>query len=813
MHRVAWMVRLAIVACLAAALSGALCAQEPAAAEDSPQSPEGLEFFEKRIRPALAQHCYECHSAQSDRPEGGLLLDSASAIRQGGDSGPVVKPGDAGASPLIHAISYSGDFYDMPPTGKLPQRVIASFRTWIELGAPLPIEEGPAVVRPQQTVDVEAGRKFWSFQPLARVPLPGQLSQSDWPRKRIDHFVLAKLDQQGFVPAPEADRRTWARRVSLDLTGLPPSYEQVQNFIRDPAPDAYERYVERLLALPAYGERWARHWLDVARYAEDNPTGESTCKPPRHPHPYRDWVIRAIAEDMPYDEFVRRQLAADLMPELPPSEIAATGLLGLSPVYHKEPKLARDVIATIVADEWDERLDTITRGLLGLTVACARCHNHKFDPISSADYYALAGVMASTQPVEWPLVKTNAAAATALTDTYLAEVDTQLKLAYARTMKKTAAEKDQPTEPFEPAIADLDQQLEELKSRQLFAGPIANAVRDAGVWVNGDDPDWTSLDFRPGVPRDVPIFRRGSVTNPGEIVPRRFIEVLSSGTPQPFQHGSGRLELADAIVTDAAPLAARVIVNRVWGWHFGRGLVTTPSNFGQLGDRPSHPQLLDDLAARFGATGWSLKWLHREVVLSSTYRQASMLAPEQSSQAAEFHRRDPANEYLWRMHRRRMEAECWRDTVLAISGQLDRRMEGPSADLDHASNRRRTIYGTVSRQKPADVLRLFDFPDAKRHSDRRIPTITPLQELYVLNSRFVRDHAQAIADDVAAQSREDPQSTVRLLFERILQRHPSDEELASALAVVTSPSGEIRTEQWTTLAHGLLASSEFLFVD
>lgn len=780
--------------------------QEASGDRKSAADQAGLEFFEKKIRPVLVEHCYVCHSTGAKKLKGGLRLDIPEGIRSGGDSGPVVITGKPAESRLIAAMEYAGSVSEMPPKGKLPERVIADFRKWVELGVPLPAATGGAQPQPlpQRSIDMEQGRRFWSFQPLRRQA-PPLTSDPAWPLKRIDHFVLRKLDEHAMRPAAAADRRTWIRRAYFDLTGLPPTYAETEAFAADSAPDAFERVVERLLASPHYGERWGRHWLDVARYAEDNPTSESTCKAPRFPYRYRDWVVRALNEDLPFREQVRRQLAADLI-GVPPSEIAALGFLGLSPVYHKEPKLSKDVISVIVADEWDERLDTITRGFLGVTVACARCHDHKFDPIRTEDYYALAGVMASTQLVEWPLVETSRDEASALTDVQLQIVDDTLRLDYAEKMTDTARVRGEDDQPFEQAANLYEARLAHLKQTKLFDGPIATAVRDAGLWINGDDPAWTLLDFQPGRARDLPVFIRGSPLNPGKVVPRRFLEVLSPVGIHPFTDGSGRRELAECLVNEAAPLTARVIVNRVWGWHFGQPLVRTPSNFGQLGDRPSHPELLDDLAARFIENGWSLKWLHREIVLSATWRQAS-------THHAAYQETDPDNRLLWRMNRRRLEAEAWRDAVLATTGVLDSAMGGPSADLDKPETRRRTLYGTVSRQKAADLFRLFDFPDAKAHSEQRLLTTTPLQHLYLLNSPFLQQQAAALAANATADCGQEPAVVVHTLFRAVLLRNATGEELTAALELVNGEGGHPSPQSWTSLAHGLLASNEFLFID
>jgi hypothetical protein len=606
-------------------------------------------------------------------------------------------------------------------------------------------------------------------------------------------------------PSPEADRRTLIRRVTFDLTGLSPTPAEVEAFLSDTATDAYERLVDRLLSSPRHGERWGRFWLDVARYAEDNPTGEATNKAPRNPHAYRDWVIRALNDDLPYDEFVRRQLAADLMPNLPRSELAALGFIGLAPVYHKEPKLSAEVIATIVADEWDERVDTITRGFLGLTVACARCHDHKFDPIGTADYYALAGVMASTQLVERPLVPADPAAEEALAGLRTELVDLELRLGYAREMRATAVKQKEDGSKYDRPIEELEARIKALNATKPFDGPTAPAVRDAGLWVDGSDPSWTALDYRPGIARDLPVFLRGNAANHGPIVPRRFLAVLSPGEPRGFREGSGRKELADGIVGEAASLSGRVIVNRVWGWHFGRPLVMTPSNFGKLGEPPSHPELLDDLTARFIAGGWSLKALHREIVLSSTYRQSSR--GDASARST-----DPENRWLGRANRRRLDVEGWRDAILQVSGALDPTMGGPSGSLEDTGFLRRTVYGKVSRQRVADVLRVFDFPDANRHGEGRDATTTPLQQLYFLNSPFLLAHSASWAGRTFDRQPA-PEEFVAALYRNALLRDPGADEIGRALRLVESEGGPESREAWAVLAQALLISNEFLFVD
>ncbi len=754
---------------------------------------DGLDFFEKKVRPVLAEHCYSCHSTASKKSKGGLKLDATDAIRAGGDSGPVVTAKDE-KSLLLLVVTHAADVPAMPPEKKLTDAVIADLKKWVAMGAPLP---AGTPVKPANDA-----RKHWAFQPVAERTAP-KVSDPKWPVTKADAFILHKLDEQKLKPAAAADRRTLARRVYFDVIGLSPTVEQVEAFAADTRPDAYERLVDELLASPRFGEQWARYWFDVARYAEDNSTGESTCKPPRNPHHYRDWVIAALNAGVPFDQFVRLQLAADLQPDPKPTDLAALGFLGLSPVYHKEPKLSKDVIAAFVADEWDERVDVITRGFLGLTVACARCHDHKFDPISAKDYYAIAGVMANTQLAERAIKPEPGTDPFALNAVRVELLDATLRAGYAKEMRDTAKKENRDTRSFDQQAKALDAKVEELKAREkkLDAGPLANVVRDAGTRVNGDDPAWTLIDYKPGEYVDLPVFVRGDPTRPGVVVPRRFLSALSPGEPKPFTDGSGRRELADAIVTDAAGLTARVFVNRTWGWVFGRPLVTTPSNFGLLGDRPTHLALLDDLSARFVANKWSVKWLVKELVLSAAYRQSSHSDTPPTA--------DPDNRWLWRGPRKRLELEQWRDAMLQVSGQLDLSGGGPSDNLDSPRSVRRTVYGKVSRDKPADIHRLFDLPDPKGHGEKREATTTPVQQLYFLNSPFVRQAAGALAKAAAGKSAEEGTT---VLFRKVYLRDPTTEEVAVAAKLIR-PAKDGDRPAWELLAQALLASNEFLFSD
>jgi hypothetical protein len=819
------------------------------------------ELFEKEIRPVLVERCYGCHSSKLKSPMGGLVLDTKAGMKAGGNGGPVIVPGDPKSSRLLRALSYSDTELRMPPTGKLPDSQIAAFESWITAGAVDPREDAPAagaaVSTAKKGMDIETGRKWWSFQPatpMARPKVRNAAFARQWTKEKIDWFILAQLEKNKLKPSPAADKATLMERATIDLTGLRPTYEEVQAFVADKAPNAYEKLIDRLLASRHYGERWGRYWLDVARYGEDNPTSEATN--PSYPFAwrYRDWVIDAVNRDVPYDQFVKLQLAADQMPNVPHSDLQALGYVGAAPVYHTDLRLSRDVIETLFTDDWDERVDALGRGILGLSVGCARCHDHKFDPILSKDYYALAGVFASTVAAPRPLADVDRETETQFMYTsqrlfylsYLAnlmnnepgtkpEEAAKKAVAFAKQMEEVrdsmAFLKDSHPEMwdylnslakaprFKPAAAAAVTIAPDPASKPMPPAPMPNgggrgnrrprnpasdlpfsqSVFDAGVWINGSDPDLTTIDIKPGVPRDMNILPHANVASPGPIVPRQFLTVLSKGDST-FKQGSGRLELANRIFSDAAPLAARVIVNRVWAWHFGKPLVGTPSDFGTQGEKPTHPELLDDLTARFMANGWSLKWLHREIMLSATYRQASH--PRADGDAA-----DPTNKLLWRMNPRRLDVEAYRDSLLEITDSLDDKPAPLSDDLDAADNHRRTVYGRVSRGKLNTVLALYDFPDPTMTAPQRDLTTSPLQQLFVMNSPFMKERAEDLVKAVDKDTRDAAEDAARVrdMYRRVLDRDPSPKELDLALSYI---GGGAKLEEY---AQALLATNEVIF--
>ncbi len=1182
-------------------------AAAPIAVDDG-LNPEQTEFFESKIRPVLAAHCYECHSGETAIPKGGLRLDLRETVLAGGDSGPAVTAGQPAESPLLQALRYEN--FEMPPKGKLPDTVIADFERWIQMGAPDPRTE--VATMKVTGINYQKALEFWAFKPPVRVPLPDVVN-SAWARSDIDHFVLSQLEKQGLKPAIEADRRTLIRRLYFDLVGLPPEPAAIDTFVNDTSGDAYEKVIDGLLASSHYGERWGRYWLDLARFAEDQ---AHTFQARMYPqgYLYRDWVVRALNDDMPYDQFLRLQIAGDQI-DLPESHRhrAALGLFALGPVYYQdngEQEKAQ-------ADEWDDRIDTLMRGTQAMTVSCARCHDHKFDPISTADYYALAGIFASSEYREMPAVPEETVAARGLADRAVQakqlEIDTLFATqAPAARQKLTSSipvymqaawtaiqskdsDKRKVTEKIasdnklnhellqrwvawlsadagagagangnerryltewnafrksysegssraddassqvnqiaerlrtqaesllpqreslrkqfgdnfafvaaedrmvvEPGVLPLGNLFDDKKGGLLTSalasdpfrstatsaslgvdrvlhgwggtaeiaagvrfdfqsigsdsrrhgdvtndgwsseggiqtlgqrcsaslgrteqgiGMHANAlitfdvdeIRRSGLMpasqpmtfrvdragINDDSlgsgssvhiavvvskpqskpsefdsiiaayldgepaeieendavysfagemppaivPDGRFVSFEVSIPpearsitiattgaqisetentissdhavlsnarltwdvsaeefarsetvqpldslseserqllqadalflselfddrgvlglapdqiepllegetatslaqmktrreelrkeaaaisvpmahalaegtfRDVRIYLAGDSKKKGDVAPRAFPAIFTSGERQPFQpSGSGRRELADAIASPGNPLTARVIANRVWAGHFGFGLVRTLSNFGQLGERPSHPELLDSLALSLIESGWSLKALHRQILLSATYRQSS--SGNEANQTV-----DPENRLLWKMNRRRLEVEPWRDAVLSVSGRLNREIGGASSELN-GQHERRTLYGYVSRHRLNDLLRLFDFPDPNITAGERSVTTVPLQQLFVLNSDFIIVQAKALAAKLSREAKSDA-DRINLLFQLLYGRLPTDEDHKVSVAFLQEPSAEAGDslsplEQYCL---AMLGTNEFAYVD
>ncbi len=617
----------------------------------------------------------------------------------------------------------------------------------------------------------------WSFAPLKRVA-PPKVKDAAWPKTRIDYFILAKMEAAGMKPTPRAEDRVLQRRLAFDLTGLPPSDSSDMS----DWPDA----VRKMLTNPHYGERWARHWLDLARYVDQTPDWLDSTK---YSYLYRDWVVQALNEDMPYDRFVVRQLATDFLPECGPQDRVALGFIGLSPTYFKELQLPPEIIKTTVADEWEEHVDAIGRTFLGLTLACARCHDHKSDPITAQDYYALAGVFASVKLSELPT----------MSDEFWKPVE-KARVAVASLEKQIKELAKKKPKDLKEQTAVMQAKIDAIKTgTPHYNMQMANAVEEAALFVVKKEKEHgTKLDYKMGMARDLELMKRGNPNDLGESVPRRFLSAFPSktGLPRKFTSGSGRLELAQAIVEDAAPLSARVIVNRVWKHHFGRGLVDTPSEFGNLGEAPTHPELLDDLAGRFLEHGWSLKWLHREILNSATWQQSSV--------AAESEKFDPENKLYGRMLRRRLDWEAWRDAILSATGQLDLKMGGPAASISDAKNLRRSLYGASDRQDMDPMLRIHDVPDPGAHNPWRTETITPLQGLFALNSPFMLEQGAILGRWAMNRSSDE-------VYARLFGRQPTPREAAVAKAFVSGR--ETDAAMWSQYAQALLAGNEMLFVD
>jgi len=834
---------------LIAAARGALAAGE---------DPKGVEFFEKNIRPVLVAQCYQCHSASAKEIKGELRLDTREGLRKGGESGLAIVPGKPEESLLLKALKYE-DGLEMPPNGKLPDNVIANFEKWIAMGAPDP--RRPNVSTVGSKISIVEARKFWSFQPPKLVPPPA-VKNSAWPRSEIDRYLLAAMEAKGVVPVADADRRTLIRRVYFDLIGLPPPPEEIESFVQDPDPKALEKLIDRLLALPQFGERWGRHWLDVARY------GESTSKERNLPYPYawryRDYVYDSFAQDKPYDQFIREQIAGDLLPAKNAQQrneyLTATGFLAIGPKSLNTRN--REQYRMDVADE---QLDVATRAVLALSVACARCHDHKFDPIPTADYYAMVGIFRSTEVLAGVspgnnrtgydgelgrLVSTSSGSSgprsglSAAERKQLAQLKVELEKSRqelqelraaarqnaaskgeaSKAGKKAKANQLPPKQQQEAKrlvqhVAELQRQIEALESKSASSssgsgseGEPVMAVRDAAV------------------PEDCRIHIRGEVTELGDVVPRGYVRVLTyPQSPEVNPKQSGRLQLAMWMTSRQNPLTARVMVNRIWYHLFGRGIVPTVDNFGALGEPPSHPELLDYLALSFMEQGWSVKKMIRQIMLTRAYQLSS--AHHEGN-----YQKDPDNTLVWRMNRRRLEAEAIRDAILAVGGNLDlARPQGSvvqeisgeigrraKTDVLFRETRYRSAYLPVVRGLMPELLNLFDGADPELVTGQRDVTTVAPQALYLMNAPLVLEQSEAAARRILSDSRlTDDRARLNHAFLRILGRPPTPQQADDALAFVadfaqTMPPGtsseQRRVEAWASLCQALIASAEFRYV-
>jgi Protein of unknown function (DUF1553)/Protein of unknown function (DUF1549)/Planctomycete cytochrome C len=763
--------------------------------------PEHIEFFETKIRPVLVEHCYECHAAESKIIQAGLRLDHRQGVLKGGDNGAAILPPNVEQSLMVKALKYDG--IEMPPKGRLPESVVRDFETWIRLGAPDP--RGADDTSIARKIDVESGRKFWAFQPVVDPPLPS-VNNQQWPIDPLDQFILARLEKEALHPVGDADRYTWLRRVSLDLTGLPPTLADINAFVRDNSPRACETVVDRLLSSRAYGERWARHWLDLTGYADMMGTSNNVFA--EHSWRYRDYLIEAFHQDKPFDRFVREQVAGDLLPAASSEEqaenITATGFLMVGDVEIVEPDKAK-----MEADHIDTQVSKIGMAFLGMTLGCVRCHDHKFDPIAVTDYYGIAGILRSSPSTHkipfgvWSL----------LNSTELPETADQLasrkKIEVEHADKLTAMKAEQVI--LEAEKKSVGQELADLekiaaKATQLDGSQVALQLDTPSGPESQNDTSAVSVKSKESLikrrdeiteqlkklapaiqhaeffaskaprafamhdgeqPSDMPIYIRGNPYAPGAMVPRGAIQVASwEKFPELPAGQSGRLQLADWLADERNPLTPRVAVNRIWQKLIGEGLVRSVDYFGSRGEVPTHPELLDHLATRLMKYHWSQKQLIRHIVLSRTYRMST-------SNVTAAMQVDPDNRLLWRMHRQRLDAEALRDGLLAVSGELQPSNGGPALVLEEVENCgelrqsgvnppnythrkaratqefQRTIYLPVMRTNfnSHDRLRsFFDFVNPAQIAGQRSQTVVPTQLLFVMNNELFCNRAKTLAD-------------------------------------------------------------------
>ena len=710
-------------------------------------TPAQTQLFESKIRPVLATKCYRCHSQQAEKVKAGLFLDTRDGVLKGGESGPAIVPGEPEKSLLIKAVRYTDPDLQMPPKGqKLSDDQIADLVAWVKMGAP-----DPRLTSAGQKDWKDSGKSHWSWQPLKKPAVP-EVKDAAWPKTPVDNFILAKLEEKDLKPNPPADKRTLIRRASFDLIGLPPTPEEVEDFLKDESPDAFPKVVDRLLALPQYGERWGRHWLDVARYSDTKGQVRRNREDQYYPFAwtYRDYVIRSFNDDKPYNVFIIEQLAADKLPATRnnPSNLCALGFLTLGDRFMG---MQNDII--------NDRIDVVTKGFVGMTVSCARCHDHKFDPIPQKDYYSLHGIFAScTEPsVEPVITKVNSGPEYA--DYYEKRMALEREKENLEAQQKALRGKRDPqaVRQLQRAMRENREAISKLEMTHPAAPPRAMVLEDILK------------------PHDSPLFIRGEAENKGAIVPRRFLEILSGPTRPTFTNGSGRLDLAHAIVSRSNPTTPRVMINRIWLHHFGEGFVPTPDDLGTMSEPPSHPELIDYLASRFVEEGWSIKKMHRLIMLSSVYQQSSDSNPR-------YAQIDPNNRLLWRANIRRLEFEALRDSFLAIGGDLDKTMYGKPVDLTKEPySTRRTIYGFIDRQDVADVLVNFDFANPDLPTGRRHETTVPQQALFLMNSPLVVEQAKKLVTLADFNKCQDDESKIAFLYERVYQRTPQPEEVKLGL--------------------------------
>ena len=805
------MLRFGFAIALAFVLSSTLVSQE------DPAQRERLDFFEKRIRPVLVDRCYSCHSPSAEKVKGNLLLDTRDGLLKGGDLGPSLVPNHPEQGFLIKALKWTDDDLKMPPKKRLPADVVADFETWIRNGAVDPRTTVVAVVSKKPPPDFATARQRWPFAHFKEPALPAA-DPSNWARNPIDRFLLAKLTEKGLQPAPDADKRTLLRRVTFDLTGLPPTPEEIDAFLADPGSDAFAKVVDRLLASPAYGERWGRHWLDVVRYADT--AGDNSDFPVPQLYRYRNYVIDSFNQDKPYDQFIKEQLAGDLLPHRSDQErhtnLIATGYLAN----------AKRFGSRVDDYPWhltiEDTIDNLGRTYLGLTINCTRCHDHKFDPITNEDYYALYGIFESTR-YPWPGIELKQYQENFVP---LAPAEVVEKVAKERAAKKAEleakakeleAEKKYYEHAFECAVDGEADRIKELINDYTRRIDLAKKGGSTMKEPLPYDTAYAVLDLPQGTNAKVQI--KGDPAHLGREVPRRFIEVLGGQSLTSESKGSGRYALAEWIADQDNPLTARVMANRIWQNHFGKGIVQTPSDFGRQGKPPTHPDLLDWLAKRFVESGWSIKSMHRLILSSHAYRMSC----DENDAAALI---DPNNDLLWKFRRHRLDAESIRDALLAVAGTLDRKMGGPhpfpaSTSWDYTQHKPfiavydsplRSVYLMSQRIRRHPFFGTFDGAETNMSTSMRLTSTTPLQALFMLNDPLVHDGAKAFAARLQKERNSDADRVARG-FVLALGRDATRDEISSALDYLTKTrTGLGETEAWESFARVLFRLNEFVYV-
>lgn len=790
----------------------------PLQAETTPE-----QLFEKHIRPVLATRCVKCHGEK--KQEGHLRLDSREGMLKGGDSGPAIVPGKPDETLIIEAMRYES--FEMPPTGQLSEKTVEPFVEWIAAGAVWPDHGEP--IREISGLITESDRDWWAFRPLTKPDVP--LAEGDhWSQNEIDRFIAQRLNEQKLSPAPRATRTELVRRLYFDLIGLPPSPEEIDAFLQDDSPDAWEKLVDRLLADPRYGEKWGRYWLDVVRFAESDGWNQDAFRP--HLYRYRDYVVKSFNDDKPYPQFVREQLAGDEIPDASPDAVVATGFLRLG-IYEYNQRDAKGHWNDII----NEMTDVTGDVFLGMGMACARCHDHKFDPLLQRDYFKLRAFF---EPIVWrddvpkPFAsdeeraeyETKLAEWEAATADIRAEIDALLKPYYDRKWESTVEKFPLDIQAcFNKPIEERtswDQQMTYLIERQFWdegGGPLKSMKKEdkekhdelkkklaefdnikpkapAELMVATDFPGAISPTVIPDDPEHTPI-------------PPGFLTVLSEVSttfePEPIEElktTGRRTALAEWIGQDDNPLTTRVIVNRIWQQHFGKGIVPTASDFGHLGLPPTHPELLDWLTVTFAEDGWSFKKLHKRILMSAAWQQSS-----HHPQDVEYQEIDPGEELLWRFNVQRLSAEQIRDSILAASGELQERVGGPSVS---GTTPRRSLYIKQIRNTPDTFLHLFDVANGLKSVAERNITTTPLQSLMMINGDWVLGRASKFAERLQQKKFGTTDETITYAVRQTWGREPTSDELTTAVEFVGSP---IDNDRLTDFCHVLLNSSEFMYVE